>query len=96
MSIFGFYPNKLIITGESGMVVCDDPEIAARCRKLRNLGFEEKGRRFIHREMGWNYRMTNIEAALGLAQLEFWDEHIERKKQIGHLYHKGLSGIAGL
>lgn len=96
VSIFSFYPNKLITTGEGGMVVCDDPEIAARCRKLRNLGFEEKGRRFIHREMGWNYRMTNIEATLGLAQLEFWDEHIERKKQIGYLYHKGLSGIAGL
>jgi len=78
------------------MVVCDEPEIAARCRKVGNLRFEEKGRRIIHRDMSWNYRMTNVQAALGLAQLEFWDEHIARKKQIGSLYHRGLSGIPGL
>jgi len=96
VSIFSFYPNKLVTTGEGGMVVCDDELIAARCRKLRNLGFEERGRRFIHREMGWNYRMTNVQAALGLAQLEYWEEHISRKREIGELYQKGLGGTSGL
>jgi perosamine synthetase len=96
VSIFSFYPNKLITTGEGGMVVCDDLEIADKCRKLRNLGFEEEGRRFVHRAMGWNYRMTNVQAALGLAQMEYWDEHIARKRQIGILYQTGLSGIEGL
>ncbi len=96
VSIFSFYPNKLVTTGEGGMVVCDDEAIAAKCRKLRNIGFEENGRRFVHKEMGWNYRMTNIQAALGLAQLEYWDDHISRKKQIGKQYQEGLSGVNGL
>lgn len=95
ISIFSFYPNKLITTGEGGMVLTDDPELAEKCRKLRNLGFEESGRRFIHKEMGWNYRMTNMQAALGIAQLEFWDEHINRKKEIGRRYREGLSDLAG-
>jgi perosamine synthetase len=95
ISIFSFYPNKLITAGEGGMVLTDDPELAEKCRKLRNLGFEEKGRRFVHKEMGWNYRMTNMQAALGVAQLEFWDEHIARKKEIGKRYREGLSSLKG-
>ena len=67
--VFGFYPNKQITTGEGGMVVTDDPALADRCRSLRNHCFEEE-RRFLHRELGWNYRLTNMQAALGLAQLE--------------------------
>mgnify|MGYP006076975861 FL=1 len=70
ISIFSFYPNKHITTGEGGMIMVDDPELAERCRKLRNLAFETQGRRFVHHELGWNYRMTNMQAALGLAQLE--------------------------
>ncbi|HLO79807.1 MAG TPA: DegT/DnrJ/EryC1/StrS family aminotransferase [Chitinophagaceae bacterium] len=95
ISVFSFYPNKLITTGEGGMVLTDDPELVEKCRKLKNLGFEDTGRRFVHKEMGWNYRMTNIQAALGLAQLEFWDEHINRKKEIGRRYREGLSKLAG-
>ena len=94
ISIFSFYPNKHITTGEGGMIVCDDIEIADRCRKLRNLAFEP-GRRFVHKELGWNYRMTNIQAALGLAQLENINIHIERKRHIGKLYQEGLDGISG-
>ena len=70
ISIFSFYPNKQITTGEGGMIVCDDEAIAERCKKLRNLAFEPNERRFVHHELGWNYRMTNLQAALGLAQLE--------------------------
>ncbi|MFL5729959.1 MAG: DegT/DnrJ/EryC1/StrS family aminotransferase, partial [Cytophagaceae bacterium] len=63
VSIFSFYPNKHITTGEGGMIVCDNSKIADECRKLRNLAFEPDGRRFVHEELGWNYRMTNMQAA---------------------------------
>ncbi len=89
LSIFSVYPNKHITTGEGGMIVCDDDELADRCRKLRNLAFES-GRRFIHHELGWNYRMTNMQAALGLAQLEQIDTFIERKRTIGQYYAEHL------
>jgi len=94
ISIFSFYPNKHITTGEGGMIVCNDDETAERCRKLRNLAFEP-GRRFVHQEIGWNYRMTNLQAALGLAQLERIDAHIIRKREIGRAYQDGLSGLSG-
>jgi perosamine synthetase len=94
ISIFSFYPNKHITTGEGGMIVCDDIKIADRCRKLRNLAFEP-GRRFVHKELGWNYRMTNIQAALGLAQLENLNIHLDKKRHIGKLYQEGLQGISG-
>jgi perosamine synthetase len=95
VSTFSFYPNKLITTGEGGMIVTDDPQLAARCRKLRNLAFEPDGRRFIHYEMGWNYRMTNLQAALGLAQLEKIEEHIRLKREAGARYQQGLAALEG-
>lgn len=95
ISTFSFYPNKHITTGEGGMIMVDDPELAERCRKLRNLAFESKGRRFIHNELGWNYRMTNMQAALGLAQLEKIEHHIIKKREIGKAYQTGLKGIKG-
>ncbi|MFN6379292.1 MAG: DegT/DnrJ/EryC1/StrS family aminotransferase [Flavobacteriales bacterium] len=94
ISTFSFYPNKHITTGEGGMIMCDDEKIAERCRKLRNLAFEP-GRRFVHNEIGWNYRMTNLQAALGLAQLERIDQHILRKKEIGTRYYSNLSKLSG-
>lgn len=95
ISIFSFYPNKHITTGEGGMIMVDDPELAERCRKLRNLALEPSGRRFIHHELGWNYRMTNMQAALGLAQLEKIEQHIVKKREIGLAYNKGLRGLKG-
>ncbi len=95
ISTFSFYPNKHITTGEGGMVVCNDDALAARCQKLRNLAFEPEGRRFVHFETGWNYRMTNLQAALGLAQLEKIDTHLIKKRHIGKLYREGLAGISG-
>ena len=94
ISIFSFYPNKHITTGEGGMIVCNDDRLADRCKKLRNLSFEP-GRRFVHKELGWNYRMTNLQAALGLAQLERLEEHLKKKRHIGKLYQEGLKGIPG-
>ncbi|HXD94663.1 MAG TPA: DegT/DnrJ/EryC1/StrS family aminotransferase [Bacteroidia bacterium] len=84
ISVFSFYPNKLITTGEGGMVLTDDPRLAERCKSLRNLCFSSK--RFVHEELGWNMRMTNLQAALGVAQLERWDEFIGIKKKMGKLY----------
>ncbi|RYD72823.1 MAG: aminotransferase DegT, partial [Sphingobacteriales bacterium] len=95
VSIFSFYPNKLITTGEGGMVVTDDEHIAAKCRKLRNLAFEPEGPRFVHNEMGWNYRMTNVQAAIGVAQLEKIEEHLAIKKRIGNYYNAGLKNLDG-
>jgi len=84
ISVFSFYPNKLITTGEGGMVLTNDEKLAERCKSLRNLCFSSK--RFVHEELGWNMRMTNLQAALGVAQLERWDEFISIKKKMGELY----------
>ena len=91
LSIFSFYPNKHITTGEGGMILCNDPVVAARCRKLRNLAFEPDGRRFVHLELGWNYRMTNLQAALGLAQLEQIQIFLQKKRAVGAIYFEELS-----
>jgi perosamine synthetase len=67
------------------MIVTDDDDLADRCRRLRNLAFRP-GRRFVHDELGWNYRMTNLQAALGLAQLSQVDELLRLKQAIGLRY----------
>ncbi len=95
ISTFSFYPNKHITTGEGGMLVTNDEKLSERCKKLRNLAFEPKGRRFVHEELGWNYRMTNLQAALGLAQLEKIDSHILKKREIGQAYQDGLKNLDG-
>jgi perosamine synthetase len=95
VSIFSFYPNKHITTGEGGMVLTDDPDLAERCRRLRNLCFQPE-KRFYHEEIGWNYRMTNLQAALGLAQLESLSATLERKREIGGGYHNLLKECTSL
>lgn len=85
ISIFSFYPNKHITTGEGGMIVCNDDELADRCRHFRNLAFVPE-RRFVHYELGWNYRFTNLQAVLGLAQVERLDEFVTRKRRMGGRY----------
>ena len=92
ISTFSFYPNKLITTGEGGMVLTDDDTIAEKCRSLRNLCFQ-KNKRFIHEELGWNFRMTNMQAALGLAQIERLDEFIKKKRSMGQKYNELLRGL---
>jgi len=92
ISTFSFYPNKHITTGEGGMIVTDSEELAEKCRLLRNLYFQPR-KRFVHEELGWNMRMTNFQAALGLAQLERLDKFIEKKRKMGRRYTKLLSNI---
>eukprot|EP00405_Crypthecodinium_cohnii_P014972 CAMPEP_0206453488 /NCGR_PEP_ID=MMETSP0324_2-20121206/20576_1 /ASSEMBLY_ACC=CAM_ASM_000836 /TAXON_ID=2866 /ORGANISM="Crypthecodinium cohnii, Strain Seligo" /LENGTH=380 /DNA_ID=CAMNT_0053923789 /DNA_START=67 /DNA_END=1209 /DNA_ORIENTATION=- len=96
LSTMSFYPNKHITTGEGGMVLTNDPQLAERCEQLRNLCFNPRKRRFVHDELGWNYRMTNLQAALGLAQLEHLDVAVRRKREIGGLYTQLLQGCPGL
>jgi perosamine synthetase len=96
ISTFSFYPNKHITTGEGGMVLTDDPVIAKKCAELRNLCFQEDLPRFVHKDLGWNYRMTNLQAAIGVAQLERLEEIIIKKRRIGKLYSNGLRNLSCL
>jgi perosamine synthetase len=95
LSIFSFYPNKLVTTGEGGMVLTDDPLLAERCRSLRNLCFQAE-RRFEHEELGYNFRMSNLQAAVGVAQLERLDMFVSRKRRMGQHYDELLSGASSL
>jgi perosamine synthetase len=95
LSIFSFYPNKHITTGEGGMIVTNNDGLAERCRSLRNLCFQPK-QRFVHEELGWNLRMTNLQAALGLAQLERLDEFVDRKRRMGQRYTELLQALPGV
>lgn len=95
ISCFSFYPNKHITTGEGGMVVTDDEGLAEKCRSLRNLCFMPP-RRFIHEEIGWNARFTNLQAAIGLAQLEKLEEHVKIKRETGKKYFEGLKDLASV
>ncbi len=95
ISIFSFYPNKHITTGEGGMVLTDDEALYERCKKIRNLCFEPD-RRYQHHELSGNYRFTNLQAAVGLAQLEKLDEFVEKKRYIGKYYTERLQNVKGI
>lgn len=95
LSVFSFYPNKHITTGEGGMILTDSDRLAERCRLLRNLCFQPK-RRFVHEELGYNFRMTNMQAALGVAQLERLAEFVALKRSMGKRYTELLSGVDGI
>jgi perosamine synthetase len=95
ISTFSFYPNKLVTTGEGGMIVTNGDQLAATCYSLRNLCFQAQ-RRFVHERLGWNLRMTNLQAALGVAQLERIDEFAMRKRAMGKRYTELLASFPGL
>lgn len=95
LGCFSFYANKIITTGEGGMVVTDDPQWAEKARRLKDLAHSEH-QRFLHTDLGYNYRMTNLQAALGLAQLKRIDRHIRKKRALARAYTRGLQGISGL
>jgi perosamine synthetase len=95
LSCFSFYANKLVTSGEGGMVVADDEALARKLRLLRNLGFGP-GRRFLHEELGFNFRMTNVQAAIGKAQVERIDDTVDQKRRIGQRYVEGLAGLPGI
>lgn len=89
ISAMSFYPNKHITTGEGGIVMTDDDDLAERCRSFRNL-CHKKGQRFVHEELGYNFRMSNIQAAVGVAQLEKLEDHLALKRKMGAYYQEAL------
>lgn len=93
ISTLSFYPNKHITTGEGGMILTDSHEIAAVSKGLRNLCMQDNNR-FVHERLGWNLRMTNMQAALGLAQSERITDFVARKRQIGSLYSHNLKDLS--
>jgi perosamine synthetase len=92
---FSFYANKIVTSGEGGMVVTSDAEIAERARSYRNLCFRPE-KRFYHTELGYNFRMTNLQAAVALAQLEQIDKHIKIKRSMAAVYNAKLADIGSL
>lgn len=92
---FSFYANKIITTGEGGMVVTSDERMAERARSYRNLCFRPE-KRFFHTELGYNFRMTNLQAAIGVAQMERIDEFVKIKRKWGEYYRESLSDIKGI
>ncbi len=91
---FSFYANKILTTGEGGMVVTNDEKIAEMARLLRDQAFEPK--RFLHRYVGFNYRMTNIQAAIGVAQMEIIDESVATRRRNAALYNSLFDGVKGI
>lgn len=95
VSAFSFYANKTITTGEGGMLITNSKQLAEKARSLKNLGYG-KINKFLHEEIGFNYRLPNISAAIGLAQLENINQIFKNKRRIYARYTKNLSGINGL
>lgn len=95
VSIFSFYANKHITTGEGGMILTNNEELYQKCISGRNLAFKPH-RRFVHDELGWNYRMTNLQAAVGVAQLEMIEELVRIKREIGNAYSEHLADVNGI
>jgi perosamine synthetase len=94
---FSFYANKIITTGEGGMVTTNDDEIAEKVRKLRDQGYNPNLRKWlVHDIVGYNYRLTNLQAAIGLAQLERIEEFINRHRENAYYYNSLLKDIHGI
>lgn len=92
---YSFFGNKIITTGEGGMVVCNDPVFAERCRHLRGQGVSAT-KTYWHDVIGFNYRMTNVAAAIGVAQLERVEEVLTAKRRIAERYIANLEGVPGV
>ncbi len=95
ISTFSFYANKLVTTGEGGMILVRSAELAERAGSLRNLCFQ-KQQRFCHEELGYNFRLTNLQAALGVGQIERINTIIDRKRSIAARYTDLLSNIPSI
>ena len=92
MSVFAFYPNKQMTTGEGGMIVTDDDALADMCISLRNQGRGRGGGWLAHDRLGYNYRLSDINCALGISQLDRLEEFIEARRHVARMYAKRLSG----
>lgn len=95
-AIFSFYPNKQMTTGEGGIIVTDDDNLASLCRSMRNQGREDGGGWLEHWRLGYNYRLSDINCALGIAQLDRIGEILAKREKVAHWYSERLKGIEGL
>ncbi len=95
MGCFSFYANKIITTGEGGMVVTDSKKLAEKARLLKDLAHSPK-KRFLHVDLAYNYRMTNMQAAIGAAQLDKVGALLKKKRRIARLYNERLKDVEGL
>jgi len=93
---FGFYPNKQITTGEGGIITTDNSAIAEKCYQMRNHGRAYKSNWLDHEILGYNYRLSDINCALGLSQLQRIDEILDKRNQIAEIYNYQLSGLSGI
>ncbi|PIP53476.1 aminotransferase DegT [Candidatus Beckwithbacteria bacterium CG23_combo_of_CG06-09_8_20_14_all_34_8] len=95
LGCFSFYANKLIATGEGGMIVTNNDEYAEEARKYKDL-YHSSAKRFIHEKIGYNYRMTNLQAGIGLGELIHINEYIAKKQHMAQLYANHLSDLQGI
>jgi perosamine synthetase len=95
VSTYSFFGNKIMTTGEGGAVLTDNPDVALKCRELRDHGMNSK-KRYEHIHLGFNYRMTNMQAAIGLAQMEKLDEILRLRREQMDAYYAELDGVEGL
>ncbi len=95
INCFSFYGNKIITTGEGGMVVTNNKKLAERARRFKDLCHTKK-RRFIHDDVGFNYRLTNLQAALGCGEIKNINSYIKKKQEMAKLYRDLLKNIPGL
>jgi perosamine synthetase len=93
---FAFYPNKQITTGEGGMIVTDDAGLATMCRSLRNQGRREMGAWLEHERLGFNYRMDELSAALGVSQIKRLDSFLAKRARVAQMYTERLGGLERL
>ncbi len=94
--VFAFYPNKQITTGEGGVIVTDDENVAELCKSMRNQGRGGDGKWLAHVRLGYNYRLSDINCALGIAQVERLDEILEKRNKAAQLYNKYLADVKGV
>jgi perosamine synthetase len=95
VATFSFFGNKMLTTGEGGMVTTNSDAVAAKIRLLKNQGMTQE-RRYWHAVVGYNYRLTNIQAAIGLAQVERLEEQLRCHRQVAAWYQEELAGVAGI
>ena len=93
VGVFAFYPNKQITTAEGGMIVTNNPELAALCRSVRSQGRAADGGWLIHDRLGFNYRLSELHCALGIAQMERLDEFLERRNHAAEIYSRALADV---
>lgn len=91
---FAFYPNKQMTTGEGGIIVTNDDEIARLCRSMRNQGRGEMGAWLEHERLGYNYRLDEMSAALGVSQLARIEDFIAKREQVAQMYNARLQGLS--